>query len=315
VNDEGEIPGRKPLLLGIGGRSASMLGSIDLDDDVDLLVLDTDQRTEKRFGNLQTMIVGKAMVNGEGAGGNMNLARACFKMDMERIAPLILGRPLVMVIISTDGATGIAGAVEICSLLIKVGMPSFSILLHEETNPGGGMDPLHMASMLLDGPLRPGCILIKGMIAGSTEEDQFGIRSTLPFLLSGAGSGPDFPLTSISWNSMREDGGPFEIGSIPDLSGSSRVELGSPSIISLKVPFGLTTDEVRSILDASLGHIEGLHIALQVSPGIDLIHGAYIAKASKKPPLPSGPPPDPEMLKDLLGGPLDLEIEPNRNLP
>jgi hypothetical protein len=303
------------LLVGIGGKAASILSSISLNDDLDMLILDTDQRTENRFEDLQTVIVGKNVVNGEGSGGNMNLARACFKMDMEHIAPMILGRPLVMVVLSTDGATGIAGAVEVCSLLIKVGMPSFSILLHEESNLTGGIDPLHMASMLLDGPLRPGCIVLKGMAAGSSVKDPFGIASTLPLLLSGAGSGPDFPLTSVSWNLLREDGGPFEMGAIEDLSVSGRIEVGAPSIVSLKVPLGLTTDEVRSVVDASFGHIEGLHLALQASPGIELIHGAYITKASKRPPSPSGPPPDPEMLKDLLGGDLDPGIEPNRNIP
>jgi hypothetical protein len=49
--------------------------------------------------------------------------------------------------------------------------------------------------------------------------------------------------------------------------------------------------------------------------GIDHIYGAYIAKADQKIPAPQGPPPDPEMLKDILGGPLDIDIEPARNLP
>ncbi len=315
MNHEGPVNTTLPLMIGIGGRSVDILSTLDLGDDSDLLILDTDARTEKRFPDMKTITVGRNIVNGEGSGGNMNLARACFKMGMEDIAPLILGRPLVVVAASTVGATGIAGAVEICSLLTKVGLPSFSFLLHEETEGGGGMDPLKIASILLDGPLRPGCILVRGGSQGSTEKDPFGLSSTLPYILSGAGNGSDFPLQPLSWSSLREDGGPFEIGPINIPSNTGRIDLLVPALVSLRVPSELTTEEVRTIIESAFGHFEALDMALITTPGIDEIHGAYISKATRKLPIPEGSPIDQEALKEIIGGPLEMEIEPDLNIP
>ena len=183
-NVSGEaVGGRSPLLVVIGSRSARMVHGSEMAKGSDLLVLDTDSRTERSFPDLNVVTVGSRIVKGEGSGGNMNLARACFRIDMERIAPMILGRPLVMVIAATDGATGIAGAVELSSLLVKVGLPSFTFLLHEEGPQGSGVDPLRIASMLLDGPLRPGCILMSGSVPGSSPEDPFGLGNVIPHLL------------------------------------------------------------------------------------------------------------------------------------
>jgi hypothetical protein len=56
-------------------------------------------------------------------------------------------------------------------------------------------------------------------------------------------------------------------------------------------------------------------MALEAAPGIEDIQGAYISKATKKPPVPQGPPPDPDVLKDILGGPLEMEMGPDLNIP
>jgi hypothetical protein len=314
VSQDGENENRKPLLIAIGGEAADVVSSIDIGTGNEMLVIDTDSRTAKRHPQLSTMIVGFKMVKGEGAGGNMNLARACFKMDMKDIAPRILGRPLVMIISSTEGSTGIAGAVEISSLLIKLGMPAFSFLLHDRSKKSSGVDSLHIASMLLDGPLRPGCILIKDSGERSMSHDPFGLSPTIPYFLSSTKRAQGFLLSPTCWSLLRDDGGPFEIGPIEMDEEVRKMNFMVPAVVSLNVPEDWSTETVRNVLESAFGQKEGLHLGLTPVSGIDHICGAYIARSTQKVPAPQGPPPDPETLKDLLGGPLDIEIGPSRNI-
>jgi hypothetical protein len=314
VSLAGDNDNRKPLLIAIGGEAAEVVSGIDLGKDNDVIIIDTDSRTAKRYPEMNTMVIGSKVVRGEGTGGNMNLARACFKIDMENIAPKILGRPLVMILSSTEGATGIAGSVEISSLLVKVGMPAFSFLLHDISIKESGIDPLHIASMLLDGPLRPGCILIRDSVEGATAQDPFGLSATIPFFLSSVKRAPGFLLSPTCWSVLRDDGGPFEIGPIEMDSNIQRMNIKVPAVVSLKVPEDWSTESVRAVLDGAFGQNEGLHLGLTMESGIDHIRGAYIAKSVQKIPAPQGPPPDPEMLKELLGGPMDIDIIPSRNI-
>jgi hypothetical protein len=305
---------RKPILVAIGGEAADIISGLDLGPDTERLVIDTDHRTATRYSDLSPLIIGKRVVNGEGSGGNMNLARACFKMDMEEIAPIVLGRPLVMMLSSTEGATGIAGAVEISSLLVKVGMPAFSFLLHDPGPKRGGMDPLHIASMLLDGPLRPGCILMKGSSNISNSKDPYGLTGTIPYFLEVVKGVQGFVLPPTCWAMLRDDGGPFEMGPIEIDDVLHGIEIKAPAVIALHVPEVWTTERVRSTLDPLFGQIEGMHLGISPVSGIDIIQGAYIAKASQNLPGLEGPPPDAEMLREMMGGPIDIDISPERNV-
>jgi len=302
---------RSPLLVVVGGRSARIVHGADIIKGSEILVLDTDSRTERSYGDLNVVTVGARLVKGEGSGGNMNLARACFRIDMERIAPMVLGRPLVIVLATTDGATGIAGAVEISSLLVKVGMPSFTFLLHEEGFQGSGVDPLRIASVLLDGPLRPGCILLSGSSPESSQEDPFGLDLVVPHLLRASSSGEGIPAPQMAWQALRDDGGPFEVGPIelPDTPG--RLDISTPALVSLIVPEGMTNTEVRSRIGSAFGNSEGVHFALFSAPGTEGLHGAYIAKSNRRPSIPEGPSPDPETLKEVLGDDVSLDIVPD----
>ncbi|MGA1819657.1 MAG: hypothetical protein ACMUHU_01470 [Thermoplasmatota archaeon] len=305
------VAGRSPLLVVIGGRSARIVHGSDLPKGSDILVLDTDSRTERSFGEMNVVTVGARLVKGEGSGGNMNLARACFRMDMERIAPMVLGRPLVLVLATTDGATGIAGAVELSSLLVKVGSPSFTFLLHEEGFQGSGVDPLRIASVLLDGPLRPGCILTGGSVQSSSPEDPFGLDRVIPHLLRASSAEEGFPAPQMAWLALRDDGGPFEVGPIELPNAPGRLDISPPALVSLLVPEGMTNAEIRSRIGSAFGDPEGVHFALFPAPGTERLHGAYIARSNRRPNFPEGPPPDPETLKEVLGDPVSLEIGPD----
>lgn len=295
----------------VGGRSARIVSNIDLGKGIDVLVLDTDSRTERNFSNMNVLTVGSRIVHGEGSGGNMNLARACFRMDMEQIAPRVLGRPLVVFLTVTDGATGMAGAVEMSSLLVKVGMASFSFLLHEEGIPGGRLDPLRIASILLDGPLKPGCILTAMNAPGSSPEDPFGLQMVLPYILRSALGGEGYAAPQSVWQVFREDGGPFEVGplNIPDTP--QQMKFSPPALVSLSVPEGMTNQEVRSRLGSAFGQMEGVHLALIPSRDGKELEGAFISRSSQKQGPQEGPPIDPETLKDLVGEPDAIDIQPS----
>ena len=306
-----ELLGRSPLLVVIGGRCAKIVNDMDLPEYIDVLVLDTDSRTERSFPGLNVVTVGSRVVKGEGSGGNMNLARVCFRIDMNRIAPMVLGRNLVLILTTTDGATGIAGAVELSSLLVKVGMASFTFLLHQEIVQSGGMDPLKIASILLDGPLRPGCIIMGGSRPHSKPEDPYGLKPVISSLLrSGSGIG-GYSAPQAAWIALREDGGPFNVGTLVISDDPAEVEINPPALISLSVPERMTNSEVRSRLESTFGGVAGVHLALYPEKDATSLEGAYISKTYQKPHFPEGPPPDPETLKELMGDPSEMEMELN----
>ncbi|MBN1539259.1 MAG: hypothetical protein JW939_03875 [Candidatus Thermoplasmatota archaeon] len=302
---------RSPLLVVLGGRTARSIRDIDMGTDVEVLVLDTDSRTERNFPRMNVVTVGSRIVHGEGSGGNMNLARACFRLDMDRIAPLVLGRPLVVLLTSTEGATGMAGAVEVSSLLIKVGMSCFSFLLHQDSRNGSGLDPLRIASILLDGPLRPGCIIVGGQSTCSTPEDPFGLRSVLPPILQSASNSRGLPAPQSAWAALREDGGPFSVGTLSIPSDPTRTDIFPPALVSLRVPEGMTNIEVRSRLASAFPDPEGIHFALITSGGTGEMEGAFISKSLQKTGPQERETMDPGTLKDLLGDPDSINIEPS----
>ncbi|MGA1866595.1 MAG: hypothetical protein ACMUFK_03920, partial [Thermoplasmatota archaeon] len=308
IEEEGS---RSPLLVVLGGRTARSIRNIDMGADVEVLVMDTDARTERNFPQMNVVTIGSRIVQGEGSGGNMNLARACFRLDMDRIAPLVLGRPLVVLLASTEGATGIAGAVEVSSLLTTVGMSCFSFLLHEDNVKGAGVDPLRIASTLLDGPLRPGCIIVGGQSPCSSPEEPFGLRPVLPLILQSASNSRGLPAPQSTWAVLREDGGPFSVGLLSIPSNPSRTDISPPALVSLRVPEGMTNMEVRSRLGSAFPDPEGIHFAIITSGETKEMEGAFISKSHLKTVPPDREPIDPGTLKELLGDPDSINIEPS----
>ncbi len=305
-----EPVGRRPLIIGLGGKGAQLASEMENFPEIDTLILDTDSRTEKRFPHSHVFTVGNRLVNGEGTGGNMNLARACYKMDMESIAPLVLGRPVVFLISSMDGSTGLAGSVEIGMLLIKVGMPAFTILLHEQGTTRGGFDPMHMASVLLDGPLRPGCIVKVG--SGSERYDD--LAAKLHLILKGCDIGVEFHITPGTWLDMRNDGGPFSLEMMELGQPFQKISIDPPGALSLSIPDTMTTTDVRSMIGSILGDTTGIGLAMSVNDTASPIKCAMISRSSEPLPPAEGPPPDPEQLKALMDRSTDMEYGPSIDL-
>ena len=165
--------------------------------------------------------------------------------------------------------------------------------------------------ILLDGPLRPGCIILEGSCSGCGDSDPFGLKTVIPPLMQSASAVEEYTAPQSAWLEMREDGGPFEVGPISIPGSPGRMEANPPAIVSLRVPEGMTNIEVRSRLESAFGRTEGLHFALSPSSEDGELEGAYISKSLKKPGMPEGPPPDPELLKEILGDAGNMDIGPD----
>jgi len=298
-----------PLLLGIGGGGARAVSFFPGSDGYQIMALDTDSRTEERYPDLRLITVGSRLVRGEGTGGNMNLARACFRVDLEEIAPIIIGRPLVMMVSSCSGSTGLAGSVELSQLLSKVGMPFFNILLHGPEQVKGGMDPLQLASILLDGPLRPG-IIMEEKTEGSGQRDPFGINEPVDMILRASKRSGPFHIPSGAWEGLREDGGPFEIGTMELPSPCSELAMKAPAVVSMMVPESMSTEEVKRIVSMAFGRGEEVSIGMLWEPSIRTVRFAFISRSASSPPSQQGPPPDPEALRALLDNSLETGLGP-----
>ncbi|MGA1848749.1 MAG: hypothetical protein ACMUHB_05345 [Thermoplasmatota archaeon] len=311
--DGSQIPLEKPLLLAIGRGGAHAASNLPSSDSFQVVILDTDSRTRERYPGMQVIDVGGKLVRGEGAGGNMNLARACFKVDMENIAPVVIGRPLVMIMSSCSGATGIAGSVEISQLLAKVGMPFFNILLHSPGQKMGGLDPLHLASILLDGPLRPGMI-VTGREDADDTNDPFGMNRPVSLLLSVSGRSDPFHIPPKPWADMREDGGPFELGFLELVEPYTRMVVTPPAVVSLQVPQKMPTGDVKAMVETTFGSYERVSLGMTTDMDIENVQCAFISRSASQLPSPQGNPPDPESLKDILDTSLEWDLNPRTNI-
>lgn len=232
---------------------------------MDVLLVDTDIRALEEDPEI-SMLIGEGIVNGEGTGGNLNLARACFRKDMEELGKRILGRPLVLMVADCQGATSIAGCVEMNSLLTKVGLPSLVIMIASDGSRKPSLKTRHMMDLLIDGPLRPG---IKVQLNDDenphlslTEEGL--IRSI--FLISRASSrDADIQLPGVVWNLMRKNGGPFSLQHRSIERGKQddrQLNASPPSVIVLNVDPGTTAEEIKNFTNTSFGTGEDLHLGL-----------------------------------------------------
>ncbi len=314
---------RGPLVLFMGGHSCEFGTGMDLSG-FEVLYLDTDIRTRDRVELDSFLLVGEDIVKGEGSGGNLNLARACFKKDMEEIAPRILGRPLVLIVTNMEGSTSTAGAVEINSLLIKVGLPSLVLQLGKIGLREPSERALNLSHLLISGPLRPGVVMDissdddpdprKGQMMTSDE-----LQGSIKQILRAEGDSASIKLPSIAWNILRESAMPFRLvfRSVDRDSKNvddSRIE--SPSINILEVDGSSTTSEINEFINDFAGNMEGIHMGIiegDPPQGNWLLTSIIPSPANKTPPVDSIPrgPNNPDSLADLLG---ETDISPRTGL-
>jgi hypothetical protein len=260
----------KPLVIFIGGDSCRLGSNLDLDNN-EVLFLDTDLRTESRVRKGRFFLVADEVVKGEGCGGNLNLARVCFKKEMERIGGFILGRSLLIIVCSMEGATSVAGAVEINSLMIRVGLPSLVLMIGSFGIRNPSERSLNLSNLLITGPLRPGVRLDLApeeedhdLIEGSIKVKK--LQQILTDILKGVEGPTSVRIPPIAWNLLRENGGPFRVGSSTFDKGKGtkmfRMKDTSPTINVLEVGISTTTNEVRDFVSSYFGDAEGVHLGL-----------------------------------------------------
>lgn len=296
-----------PLIVGIGGVGAGYASLLTGREVVEVLCLDTDRRSVSAVQEGSFLLIGEKLLNGEGSGGNLNAAKAAFKMGMEETAPRFLGRPLVMTIASGSGSTGIAGSVEVGQLLSGIGLPCFSILLS-----GGGMNgpgPVPLAAILLQGPLRPGALLRS--VPGREQELMLG----LSMILEASHPGGPFPIPSTAWNLLRERKGHYEIMEL-DLQGAGAYqELQRPSIIAMSVDHRLSVEEMRAMIRRRFGDPEGLAIGMALKEGNEGARGCAVVPAVG--PLPEGVGDNIinlDQLRELVGNDMEDRLGPDRSI-
>ena len=266
-----------PLLLGIGGFGAEVLSRFRTEAMGEILSLDTDRRTGKRFPNVPFKLIGEPIVKGEGCGGNMNLGRACFRASLEELSMLVMNRPLVLMVCSVEGSTGVAGAVELSTLLRKAGLMFFNVLVLRGSVPSGGAGPRHMASLLLEGPLSPGAFVDlsqkeqpKGMKGIS---DIGSLAAALGTILQCSSRSSVIPVPDLAWLKLREDKGPYAISILSGLDpeswkvGDQKEPVRTPAMMLISIPREMSVDEVRALISKTSQRVEGADIGL--SPRAD----------------------------------------------
>jgi hypothetical protein len=223
-------------------------------------MIDTDSRTLKDHLD-HSLLVGYDIVNGEGTGGNLNLARACYRKDMELVGQNVLGRPLVIIVADCEGSTSVAGAVEVNSLLVKVGLPSLTLLIVADGVRKTSPKTRNMAQILLEGPLRPGIDLD---ISDEAIDDE-GLLRSLELIYRASSRKAEIQVPGMVWNLLRQKGGPFiirhrkmEMGE-PD---PDPLTIGDPSVMVINVDKGTTSDEVKDFTKATFGNTENLNFGI-----------------------------------------------------
>jgi hypothetical protein len=206
-----------------------------------------------------------------------------------------------------------AGSVEISQLLSKVGMPFFNILLHIPDQKMGGIDPLQLASILLDGPLRPG-LIISQKKEGADPNDPFGMNLPFSMILRVSNRSDPFHILPKAWGEMREDGGPFEYGFLELGEPYTSMTVHSPAIVSLFVPNRMSTEDVKEMVEKTFGSPEGISIGMATGPDVENVRCAFISKSASQLPSPQGPPPDPEAVRDILDSSLEWDLAPRTDI-
>ncbi len=204
-----------PILIGIGGLGVDLSSRLEGIPSSQVMMVDTDRRSKDKAGRYDLRIVGTDIVGGEGSGGNLNLARACFRKDMEDLATTFLPRSPVIILSSSGGATGLAGSAEIGGMLVRTDRPSFSVLVRGRMEQSI-TDTNQIATVMLDGPLRPGCLVSLG--ACDERHDTFEevrseevLISFLGALLKVFSGDAPLPMDISALQALRREGGVHKV--------------------------------------------------------------------------------------------------------
>ncbi|MCU0798543.1 MAG: hypothetical protein MUC62_02580 [Candidatus Thermoplasmatota archaeon] len=289
-----EVNGGKggPILICIGGLGVEIASRLVGVPSSDLLILDTDRRSKERIETDNVRIVGGDLVGGEGCGGNLNMARACFRKEMEDIATVFLSRSPVILLSSSGGATGLAGSAEIGGLLIRTDRPSFSVLMRGSMEQSI-TDTTHITKVMLDGPLRPGCLVSLG--SGDEGHDTSEVVWTEDKLISFLGAllavfsgDAPLPMDISALQALRKEGGVHyvqhfiadDLDKVPPLH---PIRAGTVLVL-IGVGRGTTVERMRKLTAALMGGRADTHIGFYpVEDAVSSVRGFIIRKEEGNP--------------------------------
>ncbi len=289
-----------PLVIGLGGAGCDLVASLKRCG-YETLLVDTDRRTGRRHPGSEVMIIGKALVSGEGCGGNMNLGKACFKTNMDPILSRIATHRPILTVSYPGGGTGTPGAVEISTMLDRFKIPHFNFLVCRRGPSTGGMDPFGMGEFLLKGPLGPGSLIsVDTSIGPPTVEDEPRLAQAVHLLASSSSSTAHSVLPISSWGELA--GSETLIRSyLLEFDPSDAIALPifdqeQPVTLSLSVPEEISNDELMEVVGRILPPQSKRAVGVTLSPPGMPITAAILHPGggipSAAPQNPYQPPPD-----------------------
>ncbi len=278
-----------PVLIGIGGLGVEIASRLRGVPQSCVMMIDTDRRSQDKIGISNVRIVGRNILGGEGCGGNLNMARACFRKEMEDLATAFLPRSPVILLSSSGGATGLAGSAEIGGMLVRTDRPSFSVLVKGSIEQSIS-DTTHIATVMLDGPLRPGCLLsLQGVQEGggdtfrevSTEEDLVAFLEAMLVVFS---KDAPLPMDISALQALRKEGGVLMIHHFMGDDLEYVPQLPPPrtgtELVLIGVGRGATVEMMRKLSRALLDGRQDTHIGFYLLDGAEVpVRGFIIRKA------------------------------------
>lgn len=231
------------MVIGLGGRGAEVVGRLG-EIHYGSLVMDTDQRTMESLKGTRRVLLGSGMLSGEGCGGNMNLGRKVISGYLKRIPGMISGAHPLINVFGAGGGTGIPFAVELSGICRELSIPYLNFCL-KSSDPGNSENKI--ASILLSGPLRPGCMV---EAAGGSEKNDEPDETVKALDIIARCFAPDarIPLPSSILDKIREDAPLIELDSFT-LSGEQPADPGKDVLLSaLSLPGTQSNSETEEMI-------------------------------------------------------------------
>jgi hypothetical protein len=249
----------RPLVIGLGGVGNSLVSRL-APGPYGKLLLDTDSTfCGKRDDDF--VLIGREMVHGEGCGGKMNIGRAVFRKEREKILSRVIKGGPVFMVCGSGGGTGLPFCVEICRELKKEKIPHLSMIISVGARNASTIQRDTISSLLARGPMKPSLLLSLDHGNDPGQGNNFSPESIvrgLEILAGISGSEAVLRLPVEYWNIAAEADPDlvmkiFKVNEIGSLSRSLLSGIDGPPLISAFSISGKVTEEKISRIIDELG--------------------------------------------------------------
>ncbi len=292
--------GSGPLIIGLGGVGAAVAAAAG----PGALMIDTDLSTRDRYKDNRVLVLGQALLRGEGAGRNLKMGMIAFRSGMEPIIGEMAGHAPVLIVSGTEGGTGLAGAVEINSVLGRSGIPRFTFLVAGSAHEADASRE-SIAAALLAGPLHPGAMV---------RDEGGSVARALRMFARASERSPGIRLTPEAWARIATVKGTFHLEvqdiSVAEIGGASIGAGAIPrgiTIASVQAPATMASGEIRKAVENVFGGSEIIGVGI-----VETAEGGRLTIASLSEPRGEAIPPQGGAAPDLTAL-MDVEdLEPGR---